>query len=357
MEHYAGKSIQAGLEKVFIGDIQLILSGSVPLQQAIQTNVDAFLNENRWLKWGGKAVVTVKTQKDTLLYPLSVQYDDNPSGLGNQPVQVAAENYRLINEGPQVSLSFKLPHNTVLTNGVLGVYILAALCVLFGYYRFWSARYRQAARSQDNERQRLSEAASAYRDKLDVLAAERDKMTRELDQMASVLNQAKKSADANEEEMIDEIVALEEKIAAKAAYQEAQQQAVAEMQDKIDQLERRLEKDRRSKRSPADITHKRFAALYKNLVIRDRAVEGYLDLVDDLKIKCEEVIHQLNDEPDSITVKRKVFGKKNRLTVLEVVFGYKGRLYFRPKGPNQSELLAIGTKNTQQKELEYLDRL
>ncbi len=357
LEHHAGNTIQADLKMVFIGDVQQLLTGSVPLKQAVQDNIDAYLRKSRWLKWGGKAVVTVKTRRDTLLYPLSDIYDDSLSELDLQPVQVAAENYRLINEDPEVSLSFKLPHNTFLTNGLLGIYILAALSVLLGYYRHWFAQYKQAAQSQDSERRRLSRIAGEYQDKLDVLSIEQDKMISELSQMTAQLNEAKNQADATEDEMIDEIVALEEKIAAKAAFQEAQQQAIDQMQEKIDQLEQKLQKERGSKRSSTDIIRKRFAVLYKNLVIHDRAVEGYLVLVDDLKIKCEEVIHQLNDDPGSVAVKRKVFGKKNRLTVLEVVFGYKGRLYFRPKGPKQSELLAIGTKNTQQKELEYLDRL
>ena len=357
LEHHAAVTLQEDLENIFIGDVQQLLTGSIPMQQAVQANIDAYLHESRWLKWGGKAVVTVKTRRDSLLYPLSDLYDDNMSELELQPVQVAAENYRLINEDPEVSLSFKLPHNTLLTNGLLGVYILAALSVLLGYYRHWFAQYKQAEQSQESERRRLSRVAGEYQDKLDVLSIEQDKMTRELGQMTAELNAARNQADATEDEMIEEIVALEDKITAKAAFQEAQQQAIEKMREKIDQLEQKLQKERGYKRSSVDIICKRFSALYKNLVIHDRAVEGYMALVDDLKIKCEEVIHQLNDDPGSVAVKRKVFGKKNRLTVLEVVFGYKGRLYFRPKGPNQSELLAIGTKNTQQKELEYLDRL
>jgi hypothetical protein len=73
-----------------------------------------------------------------------------------------------------------------------------------------------------------------------------------------------------------------------------------------------------------------------------------------MRLKAEEVIHQINAAPDLVTIKRKVFGKKNRDTVLEVVFAYKGRLYFR-KGPGRRvEIVAIGTKNTQERELEYL---
>jgi hypothetical protein len=52
-----------------------------------------------------------------------------------------------------------------------------------------------------------------------------------------------------------------------------------------------------------------------------------------------------------------VFGKKNRETVLEVVFAYKGRLYFRKREDRRVEVVAIGTKNTQERELEFLANL
>ena len=76
-----------------------------------------------------------------------------------------------------------------------------------------------------------------------------------------------------------------------------------------------------------------------------------------MKIKAEEVIHQLNENPSLVTIKRKVFGGKGQKTVLEVIFGYKGRLYFRNTKEQRVEVLAMGTKNTQARELEFLARL
>ena len=102
---------------------------------------------------------------------------------------------------------------------------------------------------------------------------------------------------------------------------------------------------------------KRFATLYKNIAVNDRAIEGLVDLNDELRLKAEEIVHQLNSNPDLVTVKRKVFGKKNRETVLEVVFAYKGRLYFRRGADRRVEVLAVGTKNSQERELEFLGNL
>lgn len=43
--------------------------------------------------------------------------------------------------------------------------------------------------------------------------------------------------------------------------------------------------------------------------------------------------------------------------MLEVLFGYKGRLYFRRNNSEKPEVLVIGTKNTQVKDLEFLNKL
>jgi len=101
----------------------------------------------------------------------------------------------------------------------------------------------------------------------------------------------------------------------------------------------------------------RFNTLYKNLEFHNKAVSGYVELSEELKMKAEEVIHQLNEDPGLVKIKRKVFGGKGHKTVLEVIFGYKGRLYFRNTSDKRVEVLAIGTKNTQARELEFLARL
>jgi hypothetical protein len=76
-----------------------------------------------------------------------------------------------------------------------------------------------------------------------------------------------------------------------------------------------------------------------------------------MKIKSEEIIHKLNENPKLVPVKRKVFSKKGRATVQEVIFAYNGRLYYRASTHGRIEILTIGTKNTQAKDLEFLDNL
>ena len=80
-------------------------------------------------------------------------------------------------------------------------------------------------------------------------------------------------------------------------------------------------------------------------------------MTEEMGLKAEELIHQLNADAALVPVKRKVFTKKGNTTAFEVTFAYNGRLYFRKSKDNRVEILTIGTKNTQQKDLTYIDSL
>ena len=103
---------------------------------------------------------------------------------------------------------------------------------------------------------------------------------------------------------------------------------------------------------------KRFSILYKNIAMTRKALTGLMELNDEQQIKAEEVIHQLNENPDSVIVKRKVFsGKKSRIAALEVTFAYTGRLYYMQTPEQKIEILLISTKKNQKKDMEYLHNL
>ncbi len=357
VERFAERRIFSRLETTYLGDTRLLFDGSLTLQKAVRKNVDRYLIKSRWLSWGGKAVVTVQTQQNTLIYPLIYTDLNSEPGHGSSPFEIAAENYRLINQGLELALVFKLPHNTRITNAILAGLIFFSLGALLVHYRHWSAHYRRESSLRSAELERLAQAEAEYRRQLEALEYERSRMAGDIDRMKTDLVMEKERAETSQEEMLEEIIALEEKIAGKEELHARQSREMIELQAKMERLEPPRQKESSRKRKPFETAHKRLTTLYKNLDFHDRAVEGYLCLTEELKLKCEEVIVQLNENPASIQVKRKVFGKKNRVTVLEVVFGYKGRLYFIPKGEKRAELLAIGTKNSQQQDLAYLERL
>ncbi|MGD9366093.1 MAG: hypothetical protein PVH87_10370 [Desulfobacteraceae bacterium] len=357
LEGYAENHIRAKLETTYLGNTQQLLTGSESLREAIRKNLERYLSQSRWLKWGGQATVTVQTRLNTLLYPLIYTDTDLEPERTLMPIEIATENFRLINEGLELFLTFKLPHNTTITNLLLITLISISMLTLLLYYKYWSVRYHHQTAQQSAQLERLSQLESQQRQQMQTLQKERTRMADDIQKMRARLDKQKAASVINEEEMLEELISLEEKIARKEKLHAQQNLQIDALQAKLEQFEEQLQKENRRKQRPLNQSRKRLTTLYKNLDIHDRAVEGYTALTDDLKLKCEEVIVQLNESPSSVQIKRKVFGKKNRTTVLEVAFGYKGRLYFLPKGDKRAELLTIGTKNSQQQDLAYLERL
>ncbi len=157
--------------------------------------------------------------------------------------------------------------------------------------------------------------------------------------------------------MIQDIVSLEEQIEANILFQEDQQNEIDLLKEKIQLHDKDKQKVGKQKTKALNAVNKRFKTLYKNIHITERAIEGFINLTDEMKIKSEEIIHQLNEDSSIVSIKRKVFGKKGRETVFEVIFAYKGRLYFHKTKDNMIEILAIGTKNTQARDLEFLNKI
>jgi hypothetical protein len=357
LEQYAGRRIQAELERVYLGDVARLLDGEHPLKAAIQQNVQRYLDHSTWKAMGCRITVTVKTRQNTLLYPLFGTDDPSPEGQDPPTMEIAIINYRLINETPEVVTTLDIPQNSLLTLTVLGFCILLSFGGISFYYFQWYRHHNAYAQHQAEEQNRLKSLGEQYRSQTTTLEQEHALMTDELKQLRSTLMLEKDKTNANEEEMLAEIIALEEKISEKTKRYEKQQQELAQLQIKLEQVEKAPYKKQADNAKPAEMARKRLNTLYKNIHIQDRAVAGYLNLTEELKIKCEEVLHQLNDDPSKVQIKRKVFGKKNRATVLEVVFGYKGRLYYCLQPNRMVEVPVIGTKNSQQSDLVYLDRL
>jgi hypothetical protein len=92
------------------------------------------------------------------------------------------------------------------------------------------------------------------------------------------------------------------------------------------------------------------------VIFTERAVEGFNSLTDEFQLKAEELIHRINEDDSTVSVKRKVFGKGGKMNVLEVDFSYSGRIYYQKDSQAKTRILAIGTKTTQDQDLAYLER-
>ena len=353
------KTIQARyaeeLAATYTGDTRHLFDGSMRLQDAIRENVDAFISSRKLIGWGVRVQVTVKTRDGSYLYPGT--YDDPKSDLSvSDSMVVARENFRLLNDGLIKTVVVKIEHNTLISNTILLSCVMVALLVLLLFYRRGMEMIHEEERARQGIIDGLSNERQKSLEQLERLESQRIGLSEKIDLMRAELYQERKKASATEDEMMDELVALEEKISEDLAQQDQQLQEISRLKEKIQQVEKENEAKIRQRLKGADTVSKRLSSLYKNIIIHDRAIEGFVELTEEMKIKAEEMIHQLNDDPKMVQIKRKVFGKKNRETVFEVIFAYKGRLYFRYISGNRVEVLVIGTKLTQNKDLAFLDK-
>lgn len=345
-----------GIEEVCTGDPQPLLDGSVRLRDAVRENVEAYLRSSALIRYGVSARVQVSTRGGTVLYPAPFEEGTDVQPLAN-PMRVAQDNFTLLSEGLVVQVEARLEHNRLLSNGILGVYVLAALLVLMWHYRAADRHIRREEAERRQEIERLNRLEAANTARLSGLQREREGLLAEFDALKSAMQDERTHAERNEDDLIGEIEALEKKLADNLELQTIQQKEILALKEALAGFEKEQRREDKTRLKGEEVIRKRFATLYKNLTVNDRAVEGLADLNEELRLKAEEVIHQLNANPDLVPIKRKVFGKKNRETVLEVVFAYKGRLYFRKGQDRRVEVLAVGTKNTQERELEFLANL
>jgi len=344
------------IEDIYLGNTRSLFEGSVRLKDAINRNINRYLQSKALIPLGVKVTITVTSKQNTILYPAVVD-DKDVSLLPNDSMQIASDNYKLMNEGLAVNVDLVVEHNTLLTNGILGFYIFASILVLSFYYWRGVKKTREAEMEKDSEIFRLKEIELNRSDNLKALMKDKKILISEIKKIEKQLKKEKINASKNEEEMIKEIVALEEKINKKIGLLNERQEEIDALKEKIKLFEKEIRKESKQKTKIYNSTLKRFKTLYKNISIDKRAIIGFIDLTEDMKIKSEEIIHKLNENPKLVPIKRKVFSKKSRAAVQEVIFSYNGRLYFRPTKQGMIEILTIGTKNTQTKDLEYLDKI
>jgi hypothetical protein len=354
------KAIQAHFSRelaaTYIGDTRPLFDGSLRLQDAIRQHVDDFLGSRHLRLWGLRVTVAVKTRGGIYLYPEA--YDNSKADLNAMDnIAVARENFRLLNDGLIRTVNVEIKSSGLISILILSTCVISALLILLRFYR----RGLKMSREEDRARQAMIDGLAGERrqslEKLERLEAQRDDLSQRIDAMKKQLAAEQQKTSAAEEEMIDELVVLEEKISEELVQRDLQQQEIEALKKQIQQFEKESEAKNRQLSKEVDAIRKRFATLYKNLAVHDRAIEGFVELTEEMKIKAEEVVHQLNEDLKLVQIKRKVFGKKNRQTVFEVIFAYKGRLYFRNTAGSRAEIVVIGTKLTQSKDLAFLDKL
>ncbi|RJP89675.1 MAG: hypothetical protein C4518_09790 [Desulfobacteraceae bacterium] len=345
LETYLQGKYDKGVNNVYLSDMNDILNGLTTLKSSINTSIETYLRNNLFLTTGGILDIRVTTKGGAILYPATYQ-NSTVDNLTTDPVKLAEKNFALLNEGTEVQVGVKIKHTSFLALGLLLFYELLFLGGLYQYYRKVRSSNRREELEKSSELNRLQELENQRLEQISQLSKERESLLSDYDQLQSTFEKEKSQLEKTEEDLFIEIETLERKLT-----------EIDILKEQIQELESIHQVAVKQKEKAADRLGKRFKALYKNIDITSRALESLVDMNEDMSLKAEEVIHQLNSDSALVPVKRKVFTKKGNTTAFEVTFAYNGRLYFRKSKDNRVEVLTVGTKNTQQKDLTYIDSL
>ncbi len=241
-------------------------------------------------------------------------------------------------------------------NLILFVCFSGVILIFLIFYKIAKSRATRDNRAKIALIKDLQKGKQAQRKLLESLKKERQDLFEKIKHLNARYQDDKKKLKINEEEMFDEIISLEAQLNSFIELKYKNDEEINQLKSEIRKYERR--KSSKSKRNEFDFMVKRFAVLYKDIEMNRKAISGFLALNGDHQIKAEECILLLDRNPDQVMVKRKVFsGKKHKTACFEILFSYDGRLYFTKNENNKIEVLVIGTKNTQAKDMEFLHGL
>ena len=358
----------AGLEGTLISNPDALLEGRTSIYDEVQRNVQEYLDTRYATKWGVIPRVVVKTKAGSLLYPRitpeAIYPFDSDTHQGNrntldplEPMQLARENLKVMEEGINLSMAVEIPRNTWLANSVLVFYIMVFTFVLYGSYRVSARKIDQLSFRNQKALETANAKLTGAQQRLQNAEDKEREYQKEIKSLQGQVEIAGDKVRNIEDEALAEMEALEEKLRDSIAFREKIEEEVTRLRQELQHLESSQKTPSKKQQKEVKGTMKRFTTLYKNLELDPRAVEGFLNLPGELHLRAEELIHNMNEDSNTLTVKRKVFSKKGALPVFECEFAYRGRIYWRLRADGKAQILAIGSKNTQAKDLAYLERL
>lgn len=362
------RSWSRGLQSTLVSDSSALLRGEISIKDEVQRNIDRYLSRSYALKWGVVPRITVRTKTGRLLYPrLSPEFNyplqaDTPqtgaqTGSPLATLRTAEENLKIMEEGITLSLEAEIPRNTLLANSILVFYIFLFSLLLYRAYRAKTDAAEKLSLRMEEDFKSATQKLHEAQERLVTLAEMEQEYQHEIERLQAEVASASKKVQLTEEQALEEIERLEKKIQGSVAARQQMKEEALRLQEELGRLESAQKSATKRQARQIDMTTKRFRTLYKNLDFHERAIEGFLNLQSEFQLKAEEFIHNINEDESRLSVKRKVFAGKGALPAFECEFAYRGRIYWK-KGPDgRTQILGIGTKNTQAKDLAYVKSL
>jgi len=346
-----------------------------PVHLQIRNRVSELLQNSPWVRLGGVRVSITVLGADgrTPLYLGGTQVVPPPPAPNLEAAMREAE--QLL--PPITDVFVSVTHGSLLSTGILMLYAAVLLQGLFLHNRSQVRREQEQiaaaiatrdraaerARSIEGElarvrdRMREREPADAHSSKeIQQLEAEREGLRRQLRALAD--REAELRAGAERAgELEDERQALEELLEEALEDVSHKEHEINELQDRLKSAAKKPASAKGKSREGERIA-RRLRTLYKNLEVDDRAIADLAGLGDEsLRLRAEEGLKRLADDPETAAVRRKVGGLPPQLTIYELGFAGKGRVYYARNETGRYRILLIGGKATQKQDLEYLSRL
>jgi len=378
LEGYLQNSREKDVKNVIIQDYEALYDGRYSIKEEIHNNIDRFLGNDTLQPLGVITKIVVTSKKGELLYPYFWEEGDmsfNKQGEfgGNNSesldyIKIAEKNFQILNDGLTVSIDVKVKHNSWLTNSILILYLFSSILLLYWHYK---KRVREWVATRENEKKRidflskkldesektmegLSRKEKDYITKVEKFKHDKDNLESEVVHlMDEVEIQKKKSLEIDE--ILDEMERLEEDSKKNMALKEEKEREITQLREEINQLKMIEEQGAKKRKKDIDSVEKRFTVIYKKLIFNKKALEGYIHLTQDFQLKAEEIIHRLNQDDSLVNIKRKFFSKKGKLHIFETIFSYSGRIYFKKRDDKRIEIITIGTKNTQEQDITFIE--
>ena len=357
-QHTLEKRYLQSVQNVIVGNTQSLLNGSIHVEEQVAKNIQSFLDKDFLVRYAALDLdILVSTPKGKIIYPTYVSTEFLSTQIGKEfsAESIAAQNFDILNSGLEVKVGVNLTHGSRIANFSLLIYSLISFSVFIAFYRIGIKKSEQDRQAQKRLINDLKNEEKLHQQIVNDINRERQGLFENIKALNEKYQEDREKAKINEDEMFKEIISLEEKLNSFADLKKDKEKEIEELKSAIQKYERR--KSSKGKRNEFDFLAKRFATLYKDVDMNRKALTGLMNLTEDQQIKAEELVSQLDREPDKVIIKRKVFsGKKHKTACFEVLFAYNGRLYFRNTG-NRTEVVVIGTKNTQTKDMEVLHSL
>ena len=347
-----------------------------PIVPQIQNRVAEILETSPWIRIGGVRVAATVIGADgrTPLYLGGRVVPPPPAPNLEAAMEEAA---RLLPAITDVYVS--VPHGAVLSTGILMAYAAVLLQGLFFYNRSRVRREQDqleaATRARQESMQRaesiegelrgvrdrlakLEPAEATQSAEIQALEREREGLRAKLRELGEREAELRRTA-ARSSELEQEHQALEELLDEALADVSQKDEAIQELQDRLQSTSTAAKpKGAKSKTRETERLARRLRTLYKGLDVDERAISDLAALGDEsLKLRAEEAIKRLADEPEAAAVRRKVGGLPPQLSIYELGFAGKGRIYYTRNDSGRHRILLIGGKASQKQDLEYLSRL